>query len=558
MKVCTSTDEITNLNIFAQLEHPLALTAPFIAEDQVIVGMYSAMMEFACIHVDIDTFINIKHFLYDPKWFRLMSHGIKRIWEEHEIGSLDTHTHLIADTEIMSYLLDSGRDEHQYSVSYLARRYLDINYPNRSDDICDQGYPEALYQILSEDAYLIWELAAELLGKMDASLRWFYFHGELKIALILNEMTRYGIPVDGRAAATVYRDALAQMKKLEAEITSGAQANLWDGSAVYRVLRDQKAVFTSQAVLRRQEVTQKELKQMASSNPIAAKILDWRNSQTDLSFLEAAAGKSRIHPKWNMMTKTSRITASHPAVQNANKVTCRPLMRPSSGWTMIKADYKQVQMRILANLSNDPELIAAFREGKDVHQLTVEMCGIHGPTDKERRDKAKAVNYGILFQMTADSLSRELGTDLKTAQGYIKAFWAKYAVARKWLDDFVSDLKKKDPEERVVSSPLGRTRRFEGEFGLPGRRGAKATLLQQLEADLLRMAVMRLYACFRDLGMQSRVVMVIHDAVYVETPEEEAQQAQRLIKAVMEDAVEMPIVPLAVDIEFGSPALSPT
>jgi len=216
---------------------------------------------------------------------------------------------------------------------------------------------------------------------------------------------------------------------------------------------------------------------------------------------------------------------------------------------MIKADYKQIQMRLLANMTNDPELVAAFREGRDVHQLTVEMCGIQGATEKERRDKAKAVNYGILFQMTANGLSRELGTDLKTAHGYIEAFWAKYGVAKKWLHDFVEDLKRKPSKERAVRASLGRSRFFDGEFGLRERRAAKATLLQQEEADLLRMAVMRLYAAFRDLNMKSRVVMVIHDAVYVEAPEEEAQRARQLMKAEMEDAVEMPIVPLEVDIE---------
>ncbi len=91
-------------------------------------------------------------------------------------------------------MLDSGRDEHEYSLSYLAHEYLNINYPNRSLAICDTGYPEAFYEILTDNAYLIWELAAVLLDKLDADLKWYYFYGELKIALILNEMSRYGIP----------------------------------------------------------------------------------------------------------------------------------------------------------------------------------------------------------------------------------------------------------------------------------------------------------------------------------------------------------------------------
>ena len=156
------------------------------------------------------------------------------------------------------------------------------------------------------------------------------------------------------------------------------------------------------------------------------------------------------------------------------------------------------------------------------------MCDIAGETDKEKRDKAKAVNYGILFQMTADGLGHELGIDRKTAQGYIDAFWKKYSVAKKFLDDFVADLKQQDPQDRVVRSYLGRMRRFDGEFGSREQRQAKATLLQQIEADTLRLALMRLEAKFRQLKMKSRIVMTIHDAVYVEAPEEEEERATLL------------------------------
>jgi DNA polymerase I len=549
MEIYTSTDQIKQSGIFTQLEHPVALTPPLIVEDKVLVGMYSELTGSACINIDVHEFVDLKRFLYDPQWFRLLSHGIKRIWEQREIGTLDTHTHLIADTEIMAYLLDSGRAEPEYSLSYLARRYLAINYPNRSADICDTAYPESVYEILSEDAYLIWELGSVLLDQMDADLRWFYFYGELKIALILNEMSWYGIPVDGDAAMRAYRDTLTNMTKLSDEITGGRDLNLWDGSHVYALLKDREPKSLSRAARGTQEVSHGELKRIAYSNSVAAKIIEWRDLQADLSFLKTAAGESRIHPRWNFLTKTSRITASSPPVQNVNKVRCRPLMRPGAGWTMIKGDYKQVQMRILANMTNDPELVSAFRQGLDVHWLTVEMCGIQGATDKEKRDKAKAVNFGILFQMTADGLSRELNTDRKTAQGYIDAFWAKYSTAREYLDKFVSELKENEPGERVVRSSLGRTRRFDGEFELRDRRRAKATLLQQEEADLLRMAVMRLYARFRDLGMESRVVMTIHDAVYVEAPDEEAQATRNILKTEMAAAVEMPVVPLEVDIE---------
>ncbi len=156
---------------------------------------------------------------------------------------------------------------------------------------------------------------------------------------------------------------------------------------------------------------------------------------------------------------------------------------------MVKADYKQVQMRLLANLTDDPELVSVFRQGLDAHWITVEMCGIQDAHYNERRNKAKAINFGILFQMTSDGLSRELGTDRRTAQRYINAFWEKYSTAKKWLDDFVEELKDKPSGDRVVRSSPGRTRRFDGEFGLRERRIAihhQSTGQGSLTEDCLR------------------------------------------------------------------------
>jgi len=127
----------------------------------------------------------------------------------------------------------------------LARQHLGINYPNRAVGICDNDFPEAFCEILADDAYLIWNLASVLLDQMDADQRWLHFYGELKTALILNEMSRYGIPVDGAAAAHVYKDALMRMKKLSDEIAEGRGFNLWDGLQVYAILRDREPTSLS-------------------------------------------------------------------------------------------------------------------------------------------------------------------------------------------------------------------------------------------------------------------------------------------------------------------------
>ena len=200
-------------------------------------------------------------------------------------------------------------------------------------------------------------------------------------------------------------------------------------------------------------------------------------------------------------------------------------------------------------MSQDPELTNAFCQGKDVHWLTVEMCGIQGATDKEKRDKAKEVNYGILFQITAKGLSEALGTTMATAQEYINAFWSRSAVAREWLDQRVARVKEKSAAKPYVQSYLGRRRLFEGEIGAAEIRRAKATILQQSEAEILRMALISLTGMFRKTKMRSRAVMILHDAICVEAPEEEAEEVRRLLERAMKHAVEMPFVPLEVEFE---------
>ena len=232
-----------------------------------------------------------------------------------------------------------------------------------------------------------------------------------------------------------------------------------------------------------------------------------------------------------------------------NKRTCRPLLVPAPGCALIKADYKQMHMRLLANFSGDPELVKAFQEGLDVHWLTVEMCDIQGATDKEKRDRAKEVNFGILFQMTPLGLAHKLGTDISAAAKYIRAFWSCYSGAKQYLDGIVAELKSKDdPKERFIESYSGRRRLFDKEFGPKEQREARATILQQAEADVLTLAVVGLYGIFRRQNMRSRIVMLIHDCIWVEAPQEEVEEARKIMKDVMENAVEYPLVPL--DIEF--------
>jgi DNA polymerase I len=547
MKILTHISEIRSNPDFYQGDIPVACTAPFMTTDRVFIGLYGPETGRASIDVSQQDFENLKNFLYEPHTFRLAVHRIKRIWSNLNLGSLETHTDLILDTELMSFLLNSGAPREDYTLSHLVHEYLQENYPLWGQGIADRQYPQVMHEILAWDAYLIYQVAYvlnDLIHTTDPDLAFMYTYGEVPLVTILLDMTHRGIGVDGVKAAAAYAEATWAADTLYKEITGGDEVNLWNSRELSKLLRRHNPSLRIP-----QDVTASDLRRIALREPLAAKILEWRDLQTDLSFLRSAAGATRVHPEWNTMTSTGRIFASRPAVQNIDKERYRPLLVPAPGHVPLKADYKQLQMRLLANMSQDPELIKAFREGKDVHWLTVEMCGILGDTDKEKRDKAKEVNYGILFQMTAKGLAESLGTSITTAQGYINAFWSRYSVARKWLNQQVATVKEKSSARPYVQSYLGRRRRFEGPIGPREIRQAKATILQQSEAEILRMALLSLAGTFRRRNMRSRVVMVLHDAIWVEAPEDEAEGARRMLEHSMRNAVEMPFVTLEVEFE---------
>ncbi len=548
MKILKSILEIQSSPDFYQGEIPVACTAPFMTSEKVLIGLYGPETGHACIDVSLQDFEILKSFLYEPQAFRLAVHGIKRIWSNLNLGSLETNTDLILDTELMSYLLNSGASKEDYTLSHLAHEYLQEDYPLWLQELADRPYPQIVHEILAWDAYLIYQLGYvlnEQIHSTDPDLAFMYTYGEVPLVTILLDMTRRGIGVEGANAAAAYAEARLQAEVLYHEVTGGDEVNLWNGRHVYEVLKRHYSGLRKPS----KDLTVFDLRRIALREPLAARILEWRDLQTDLSFLRAAAGATRVQPEWDTMTKTGRIYASRPAVQNVDKEKYRPLMVGAPGHILLKADYKQLQMRLLANMSQDLELIRAFSEGEDVHWLTVEMCGIQGATDKEKRDKAKEVNYGILFQITAKGLSEALGTTMATAQGYIDAFWSRYSVAREWLDQRVAHLKEKPLVTPYVQSYLGRRRRFDGEIGFSEIRRAKATILQQSEAEILRMALLSLVGTFRRRKMGSHVVMILHDAIWVEVPEEEAEEARTLLEQAMKNAVEMPSVPLEVEFQ---------
>jgi DNA polymerase I len=557
LKIIYNIQEIEKLLGKGQL---VALTTPLLLDHTVIVGFYGTSGDQGCMEVSEVEFNQLARLLFLPTRTRIAVHGLKRIWEHLDIGTSELDLDLVTDTRLMAYLLnpDAGREEAEgLSLSHLAHEYLNEDYPHMALEVRDKCYPEAFYDVLAHDARTVYRLAEVLPDQMDKDLYELYQRVELPLMHVLDSMRRTGIGIDGDRAHTELQQVNQQMNSLAYRITGGLPVDLSSDQEVFQFLVQKGVQFGNPYVYTAQKVTNPVLEELALGYPEVQDILDWRQMSQNVAFLTMAAGRQRVHPAWGLTRSgTSRIYARQPAVQNVSR-GLRYLFVPATGHVLIKADYSQAQLRILAHLSNDEGLIRIFSEGGDVHGETARLLAID-------RDLAKQVNFGICFGISSARLAARINsevvkrsrlrkpqeqqplTDAERAQQYIDQFHARYPGVKKFFEREWKKLKKRPQNDRVVRSPLGRIRRFDSYPSKALERSFKVTWPQQIEADLIKTAMLRLDRIFHRRNMKARMVMMIHDSIWVECPEKEAEQVRHLVWRMMITAGELN-VPLSVE-----------
>jgi DNA polymerase I len=522
----------------------------------------------------INEFISICNSIYFQVNTPRIFHGLKRIWEFlddrglHTDNGIDNHLdiHNITDTKLQAYLLDpdSARPEaddndenlreERLTLAHLASRYLGEDYPYRHTDIHKDKSIEAFADILSHDALLIYRLAAELPSRMSKELYKLYQDLELPLLVVLDNMRRAGIGVDGETCAREVHRMEREMAVLAQEISGGEEVDLRSDREVFRFLVRQAVNFQDQRVYQWGKVTNRALEDIAPLYPIVQRILSFRELGQDVVPLRQMAHRDRIHPIWGQTrSATSRIYARNPAVQNVSR-HLRHLFVPAPGHVLIKADYSQAQMRILAHLSKDPELMRIFNDPEgDVHTETSKWLGLND------RNIAKEINFAISFGMGAAALFSKINrlkesqnrTDfinVTTAQSYIDGFYGRFPKVKDFFAQEWEKMKTLPPEQRVVRSLIGRDRHFPRRPSSEMERQCRVTWPQQTEADLIKTAMVRLDREFRRTNLKSRIVMMIHDSIWVEAPNEEQKEAKRLVRRMMTTAIKLD-VPLALDFD---------
>jgi len=464
----------------------------------------------------------------------------------------------------MAYLLDpdSSREvdygdyrvQEELTLGNVAQRHLRHDYPYRITDIYNKVSLEMVGEILAHDAGLIFHLAQELPSVMSPDLLKLYRHTELPLMLVLDDMRRVGIGFDGLRCAEMMKDTERSMALLADEITGGQSVDLASHEEVHDFLIEQGIQLqVPPAQLKRRGLRQ-PLEQMAHAYPVVRKILAWWDMGRDLGFLRRWAGRDRIHAVWGQTrSATSRIYARSPAVQSISR-ELRKLIVAAPGHVLVKADYSQAQLRILAHLSQDPELVGVYQDPNgDVHAETSDWLGLND------RNVAKEINFAICFGMGAAALCRKINElkekqgalgfiDVETARSYIDGFYSRFPKVKNFFEQEWERMKKVPSQERVVRSLTGRERRFPRRPTAEMERGFRVTWPQQVEADLIKTAMLRLDRIFRRRNVKARIVMMIHDALWVEAPQEEETEVRHFIRRMMTTAGRLR-VPLEVDME---------
>jgi DNA polymerase I len=546
MNLYTSYSQVKALIDRLKTDILLSVTAPLNVNESIIISIYSDLCGVGCVHVPVSEFEPVRALLYEPKTSQLAVHGLKRIWEQFGLGDYQMQPGSIWDVKLIAFLLNPGLDkEHGYAVSHLTEKYLRQKYPQSSPDLCDRGYPDSFYWLLAQDARRIHNLAQALSPMMSNSLTRLYHETEAPLMGILARMHRDGVGVDGNACVKEIVNVQGRMNALIQAAQAETKKDMdWStDKGVYRFWGDLGWFVEDQT-----DDIEFILKEFLDV-PFAAEILEWRDLSGDVSFLEKAAGRDRVHPVWRQSRgATGRIFSSVVPVQSIDKKKYRPLLVPAPGHVLLKPDYSAFQLRLLAHLSGDPLLTDVFMKNEDIHTKTADWLGLSG-TSEQRRNQAKAVNFGICFGQGAHSLASDLGVHPDQAQSYIDSFFGVYRGAGKFFDETVQSLKdQKNPEERVIFSPFGRIRKFTTRFTSREARKARVTPLQQMESDIVKQAMVGINREFVKRGMRSKLVMMIHDSIWVEAPEEEANEARQIMDKIMTTAADLK-VPLQVKFE---------
>lgn len=390
---------------------------------------------------------------------------------------------------------------------------------------------------------------------------------ELPLVSVLADMERVGVMLDVHRLGEIAHRVRDRADELRDQIweLAGGEFVIDSPKQLGHVLFETLGLPTFRKGKTGFSTDRRVLKLLESRHPIIALIGEYREltklDGTYLSALPALVDEdSRLHTTFNQtVAETGRLSSVNPNLQNIPVRTAigreiRGAFIAPEGWKLASFDYSQVELRILAHCSKEPTLADAFRAGEDVHRATAaEVFGMDpADVDRQTRDRAKAVNFGIVYGISAFGLSEQLDIGRDEAQAYIDTYLARYPRVRSFIDSTIASA----AQDGYVTTLLGRRRPIPELLGRTvqqrqlGERLAVNTVIQGSAADIIKVAMVRAHSAIRAAGLESRIVLQIHDELLVEVPAGETKQLSAIVRDAMIGAYALD-PPLEVDLGVG-------
>jgi DNA polymerase-1 len=484
------------------------------------------------------------------------------------------------DPMVADYLLRSG--ERSHNLDDMARRYLNHENISITDLIGKKGKNQIrmdqvplakVAAYAGEDVDVAWRLAERLEADLDREkLRTLYADVEIPLIEVLAELEFTGIRLDVPFLDKLSVDMAAQLATIEAEIhaLAGRPFNIASPKQLRVVLFDelklpaQKRTATSGDASTDQETLEKLA---ALGHPLPTKITEHRQlSKLKGTYVDALPAlvnpqTGRLHTSFNQtVAATGRLSSSDPNLQNIPARTemgrqIRQAFIPRDGWTLLTADYSQVELRLLAHFSGDENLRRAFAVESDIHtSVAAEIFHVvDADVTSEQRRVAKTVNFGVIYGMSAFGLATRLGISQKDAAKFIDDYFDRFGAVAKYQERLLQ----KCAAEKSVATILGRRRKIEGvrpqasHAGLnQPEREAVNMEIQGSAADLMKLAMLDAHRRLRAEKFQAKMLLTVHDELVFEAPPTEVKRLAAMVREAMSGAMKLS-VPLAVDVAAG-------
>ena len=481
------------------------------------------------------------------------------------------------DTAIGAYILNATGSSYEYDD--IAAAFLNETYPSQ-EEVFGKGRTKKAFAALPEAERTAYgarqaEIFFRARKVMEERLaeneqKSLFYDMEMPLIYVLADMEKYGIKVD-KAALLAYQKRLGEsLDGMEEEIytLAGEKFNINSPKQLGVILFEKLGLKGGKKTKTGYSTAADVLEKLRTAHPIVERILHYRqlaklkSTYADGLLAVMDAETEKIYSTFNQtITATGRISSTEPNLQNIpvrlelGRELRKIFIPESAEFCFLDADYSQIELRVLAHISGDESLIAAFNSNQDIHRMTASQV-FHVPFDEVtplQRSNAKAVNFGIIYGKGAFSLGQDLGISRKEAEEYINAYFARYPKIKTFMEDTI-----KNGTKNGYVSTLWNRRRNMPELQssnfmqrAAGERAAMNMPIQGTAADIIKLAMIKVHRALQEGGYRSRLILQVHDELLIEAYKEEKEAVAKILKENMEHAADL-LVPLDVDVHEGA------